>query len=371
MPMTTPGPNPNQRTARIIDAGINRAREGLRVLEDLARFALDDPDLIARAKNLRHDLARAVSALPVQTRDLLAARDTPGDVGTSISTKSERVRTDEDAVAAAAAARATEALRSLEEASKMLGTDGRAFERIRYQTYELERLVRLRFARRAKQWRLCVLLTADMCVRPWQEVARAALDAGADCLQLREKDLDDGALLARAEELVRLVDGRAAVIVNDRPDIALLSGATGVHLGQTDLPVPAVRSLTRERLCIGVSCTNLAQAKQAVADGADYLGLGPMFATRTKDKPRIAGPAFLRTCVDDDTISGLPHLAIGGIGPENMEQLAQAGCRGVAVCASVCGAGDPERICQAILAYLPEKEPETPAPEAKSDENTP
>ncbi len=357
--MTTPGPIPNQRTARIIDAGINRAREGLRVLEDLARFGLDDPQLSARAKTLRHDLAQAAAALPIPPRDLLASRDTPGDVGTQISTAAEGVRTDEDALAAAAAARATEALRSIEEAAKLLGSDGRAFEGIRYQVYELERLVRLRLLSPRVQWRLCVLLTAELCRRPWQEVAQASIAGGADCLQLREKNLDDRELLARAKELVRISDGRAAVIINDRPDIALLAGATGVHLGQTDLPAHAIEPLARSRLCVGVSCTNLDQARQAAADGAHYLGLGPMFPTQTKDKPHIAGPELLRACLSDQTVRTLPHLAIGGIGPENIEQLAQAECRGVAVCASVCGADNPERICCELLAYLPEINPET------------
>ncbi len=369
--MTTPGPIPNQRTARIIDAGINRAREGLRVLEDLARFGLDDPQLSARAKNLRHELARATKALPITTRDLLASRDTPGDVGTQISTVAEGIRTDEDALAAAAAARATEALRSIEEASKLFGSDGRAFESIRYQVYELERVIRLKLLSPRIQWRLCVLLTAELCCRPWQEVARSSIAGGADCLQLREKNLDDRELLARAEELVRISHGRAAVIINDRPDIALLAGATGVHLGQTDLPTHGVESLARSRLCIGVSCTNLDQARLAVANGAHYLGLGPMFQTQTKDKPQIAGPGLLRSCLEDETVRTLPHLAIGGIGPENIEQLARAGCRGVALCASVCQADDPERICRELLAYLPEINPETTPPMPSLGENTP
>jgi thiamine-phosphate pyrophosphorylase len=355
--MTSPLPSPSQRTARIIDAGINRAREGLRVLEDLARFGLDDTDLSTRAKNLRHDLARAASALPVRPCDLLASRDTPGDVGTDISTAAEQVRPDEDALAAAAAARATEALRSIEEASKLLGDTGSAFERIRYQTYELERLIRLRVSAPGVQWRLCVLLTENLCHRPWQEVARGSIAGGADCLQLREKDLTDRELLARAKELVALAGNRAAVIINDRPDIALLAGATGVHLGQTDLPAASIRSLSRDRLVVGVSCTTIDQAREAASDGAHYLGLGPMFQTTTKAKPRLAGPEFLRACLSDAAVAHIPHLAIGGIGPENIKQLAESGCRGVAICASVCKADDPERICRALLAYLPETGP--------------
>lgn len=349
--------SPNPRTARIIDAGINRAREGLRVLEDLARFALDDAELSKQAKNLRHELAAAVMHLPIDATDLLAARDTPSDVGTTISTQAERSRASEDAIAAAAAARASEALRSIEEAAKTLGSDGSAFELIRYQTYELERLLRLRLRTRVGQWRLCVLLTASLCTLPWQEVAEAAIRGGADCIQLREKDLDDRDLLDRATQLRKRTASRAALVINDRPDIALLVGADAVHLGQTDLPIAAVRALARSRLAVGVSCTNFEQARQAADHGADYLGLGPMFETTTKHKPDLAGPALIRACLSDPAVAILPHLAIGGIGPGNVPALADAGCRGVAVCAAVCGSTDPERICRELLAYLPETNP--------------
>lgn len=349
--------SPNPRTARIIDAGVNRAREGLRVLEDLARFALDDRELSERAKRLRHELAEAVAALPLTPADLLAARDTPGDVGTEVSTASERTRASEDALAAAAAGRATEALRSIEEGAKTLGSDGSAFERLRYEAYELERLVRLALRTRVPQWRLCVLITAEHCRLPWEEVAEAAIRGGADCLQLREKQLEGAELLTRARRLREITRGRAAFIVNDRPDIAVLAGADGVHLGQNDLDPASVRALARGRLAIGVSCTNAAEVRRAVGDGADYVGLGPMFATATKIKPNLAGPEFIAACLADGL--ALPHLAVGGIAPGNIDRLARAGCRGVAVCSAVCSAPDPERICREILAYLPER---TPAP---------
>jgi len=349
--------SPNPRTARIVDAGTNRAREGLRVLEDLARFALDDAELSRRAKNLRHALAEAVACLPIDAAERLAARDTPADVGTAISTPAERARPNEDAIAAAAAARATEALRSIEEAAKTLGDDGSAFERIRYQTYDLERLLRLRLRTRIGQWRLCVLLTAALCRLPWQEVVEVALRGGADCIQLREKELDDRDLLERATRLRELTAGRAALVINDRPDVALLVGADAVHLGQTDLPVAAARALSRDRLAVGVSCTDIEQARRAAIDGADYLGLGPMFETTTKHKPDLAGPAFVRACLDDAAVAGIPHLAIGGISPDNIPPLADAGCRGIAVCAAICGSAHPERICRELLAYLPETNP--------------
>lgn len=350
--MTTPPPR-TDRIARIIDAGLNRAREGLRVLEDIARFGLDDPSLSAKAKQLRHNLSDAADSLPISATTRLKSRDTQGDVGTVISTTQESSRPSLDAVAAAAAARTTQALRSIEEVAKILGPLSEPFEQLRYLTYSLERDIRLHLTKPDTQWRLCVLISADLCRLPWQEVALASIAGGAECIQLREKSLDDRRLLARAAELVQIVNRRATVIINDRPDIALLAGADGVHLGQTDLPPSHIHELSAKQLIVGVSCSTLEQAQTAVDAGADYLGLGPMFPTNTKHKPLIAGPALLTACLADEQVACIPHLAIGGIGPENAERLAETGCRGFAVSSSVCTAEEPERICRTLCAYIP------------------
>ena len=128
----------------------------------------------------------------------------------------------------------------------MPGADARTIERVRYAAYSLERDLRLRLAGgRSPQWALCVLFTEALCTHlPWDEVARRALEGGADCLQLREKSLDGGTLVERTQTLVRMARPfGAAVIVNDRADVALLAGATGVHVGRQDLSVPHVRVL--------------------------------------------------------------------------------------------------------------------------------
>jgi thiamine-phosphate pyrophosphorylase len=187
---------------------------------------------------------------------------------------------------------------------------------------------------------------------------------GADCIQLREKEIDARELLERARALVEMVRGlggtgfhRAAIIINDRPDIALLSGADGVHLGQTDMSVRDARRIVGMEMLIGVSTERIEQARAALADGADYLGVGPMFSTTTKDKPRIAGPAYLREVVSHQP--ELPAcLAIGGINAERVAELrANApgfGERwGVAVSSAVCGAKEPEGVCRALVGNGP------------------
>lgn len=342
---------------RLIDAAANRAREALRVMEDLARFVLDDADLCADLKSLRHDLAAALRAGP-DPLALLASRDTPGDVGTTISTDAEYHRPNLPAVAAAASKRLTEALRSIEECFKVDGgqsADGdrgaKAIEALRYRAYTVEKRLLLALGTgRAAQWRLCVLVTESMCTHlPWEDVVRQSIEGGADCIQLREKSLADAELLRRAHRVVAIAhEMGAAAVINDRPDIALLSGADGVHLGQDDLPIDHVRRLAGSALLIGVSTGSMDQALAAVRAGADLCGVGPMFPTTTKHKPTLAGPAYLREYLTNPATARVPHLAIGGITPENIAQLAEAGCRGVAVSSAVVNEQRPAVACRAL-----------------------
>ncbi len=343
---------------RIIDANANRAREGLRVMEDVARFGLDDAALSAALKDLRHELRAAIERIPGLDRaTLLASRDTERDVGTTITNAGEARRGGLRDLALAAAGRLTEALRSIEEAVKVIDPGSApAFGAIRYRAYTVERELGLALpAGDCPQWRLCVLLSESLCRLPWLDVATAAIAGGADCLQLREKHLEVRAIMARAAQLVELASSaprRIAVIVNDRADIALAAGADGVHLGQTDVPAGDVRRLVGDRLWIGVSTANIEQARAAARDGADYCGVGPMFATTTKHKPVLSGPEYLRAYLQDGLATRLPHLAIGGITPSNVPELVRARCRGVAVSSAVCGAADPERVCRELLSAL-------------------
>ena len=341
---------------RILDANANRAREALRVQEEAARFVLNDEALSESIKQMRHDLAAALATVPA----IAASRDTPGDVGTHLTTAGETKRTSIRDVVIAAGKRLSEALRALEEYGKALPavsdqTDhpfAAQIEALRYRAYDIEQRLSLALGSgAARQWRLCVLISEALCVyHDWQTVAQACIDHGADCLQLREKDLPAGVLLERAKTLVELARPHGVcVIVNDRPDVALLAGADGVHLGQSDLPAFESRKLSGN-LIIGVSTSNLDQAKAARQQGADYCGVGPMFETSTKQKDVHAGPAYLRAYLQWD---GLPHLAIGGITTRNVSELVEVGVRGVAVSGAVCGASSPGDVVDALLAALP------------------
>ncbi len=341
----------NLPSARILDANANRAREALRVLEDYARFVLDDAKISAELKTLRHDLAAALGQLNIE--DAILARDTVADVGTAISTSAEFVRETLADVVIAAGKRLSEALRVLEEVAKAVNAaPAAAIEQIRYRGYTLEQTL-ARIVRQADRFanvQLYVLLTEALCRKPWEQTLDALLTGGAQCIQLREKELPDQEFLRRARMVAQRCRQAGVIsIINDRPDIAQLAGADGVHLGQTDLPCAEARKLLGHGPIIGVSTENLIQARQAVHDGATYVGVGPMFPTNTKEKPRIAGPAYAADAVKSVSV---PCVAIGGIMPENVGALTTVGVCCVAVCSAIIGAADPAVRCRDFLAKL-------------------
>jgi thiamine-phosphate pyrophosphorylase len=337
--------------ARVVDAAANRAREALRVLEDHCRFVVNDALLTGRLKQLRHDLAAALDRLPPGL--LLAARDTTHDVGTGISTEQEWQRESLAAVVQANGKRLQEALRSLEEFGKLLHIDfAQAIERLRYESYTLERaLVVGQDARdRLAECQLYVLVTEAQCRASLVGTVREACAGGAEVIQLREKTLDDRPLLALARDVRKITrDAGALFVVNDRPDIAVLAEADGVHLGQHDLPVYEARRIVGSAALIGVSTHDMTQLGRAVLEGASYLGVGPTFASRTKEFTQLAGLDFVRQAAAETT---LPFFVLGGVTAENVGEVLAAGGRRVAVSAAVCAADDPRRAALALRAAL-------------------
>jgi len=360
------GPEPPaclpREIARILDANFNRAREALRVMEDYSRFVLDDPAGCEAAKRLRHDLAGCIGRLPAET--LLAGRDTPGDVGTAISTDSERHRADAVDVVTAAAKRLPEALRCIEEYAKTIDPGVSAtIESLRYRCYDLEQRLVLRGDRAGQfaRTRLYVLISEALCfpgpaakgdarTPNWLSVAAEAIAGGADCIQLREKSMDDGELLSRARRLAELCRRNGVLfIMNDRPDLAVLADADGVHLGQTDLPIKDARRIVGPDRLIGASTHTPEQLRDAIAAGPDYIAVGPMFDSSTKPQDHIAGPDLLALATRETQI---PIVPIGGITAANAGILVKAGARRLCVCSAVIGAEDPKAAAEQLLAEL-------------------
>lgn len=373
-------PFPESAVLRAVDACLNRAREGLRVLEDCARFVWNAGDLCTELKSLRHELANAEqqlrSTLPV-ARSLLHARNTPGDVGTAVTDPRERSRGSLQQLVLANARRVQESLRSLEEFGKLLDPDFAAvMKQLRYRSYTSEqqfaalnaqppavslqpkqvspqfdvggptdqRLQRLQSAV------IYVLITESQCRLPWLEAAEQALLGGADVLQLREKQLTDRELLHRARMLSQLCRRYDALfIMNDRPDLALATDADGVHVGQEELTVSDIRHLPGWRGLIGVSTHSVQQLQHAYAEGADYVGVGPVFPSSTKVFDDFPGLAFVQQAA---AAAAVPWFPIGGINAERLPELLVAGARRIAVTAAITQSTDPAETTRAFRKLI-------------------
>lgn len=179
-----------------------------------------------------------------------------------------------------------------------------------------------------------------------------ALKNGATCVQLREKELDEDTFLAEATALAKLCkEYGVPFIVNDNVEIAIKSGADGIHVGQEDMLAADVRSRVGDGMIVGVSAHTVAEALEAVKNGADYLGLGAVFSTSTKSDVDLMPFETLRAiCAAVD----VPTVAIGGISGENILKLSGSGVDGVAVVSAIFGAKDPGA-STAALRTLAEK----------------
>lgn len=207
--------------------------------------------------------------------------------------------------------------------------------------------------RLARRLRLVVITDARLVgERDWLAVAEDAVTAGATCVQLRDKGATRGELLEMALALGPLVREHGALyIINDRFDVALAAGADGVHLGDDDLPVAAVRAVVPRDFIIGRSADTEVAARAAEDEGADYLGVGSVFGTRTK--PEVIGEVIgVERLESVARAVSIPVVAIGGVTPANVDRLAGKGAAGVAVVSAVMSAPDPGAVVRQLLASV-------------------
>jgi len=336
------------RILRILDANLNRSREGLRVVEEYARLALDDAYLARRLKQMRHGLARLEKCLPApigQRRRLAAFRDIVGDVGAGSEAASAIKRTGIAAAAMASMKRLQEALRVLEEYAKCASRSAsspaaRQAARLRYESYAVESRIFAdqRRRRRLRQALLYVLVTSSLASTDAQTAAAEALAGGADIIQLREKEMEDGEFYRLAQRIAGECRRHGALfIVNDRPHISALLDADGVHTGWGDLPLNLARRLVGYDRLVGRSTDSPARARAAARLGADYLGVGPVFPTRTKAHRQAVGLRYVRYAAKNVT---LPYFCIGAINRENLDEVLAAGGRAVAICTAIISSRD-------------------------------
>ena len=345
---------------RLLDANLDRAREGLRVLEDWARFGLDRADLVARSKDLRQRLGT------LHGDHLKLARHTASDPAAGLSHPAQAQRQAPEQVLAANAARVQEALRVIEEFGRAPEPAlAAAAAVVRYALYDLEldllRASRLQGsgAERRALLQRCHLYLVSAPAANLEAVVEAALRGGVRLVQYRAKPeatnaagalLSDGERLAQARGLRQLCGRHGALfIVNDRIDIALAVEADGVHLGQGDLPPAVARRLLGPERLIGRSTHAIDQLRQAVADGCDYVGVGPVNATPTKPGRQPVGLDYVRQAAAECPI---PFYAIGGIDAAALPQVQAAGATRVAVVRAITAAIDPAAAARQLLAAL-------------------
>ncbi|MGK7909954.1 MAG: thiamine phosphate synthase [Synechococcus sp.] len=334
--------------ARILDANLDRAREGLRVIEDWFRFSAENMSVAAECKDMRQTLAKWHSPR------YRAARDTPSDPGTQLHHEREARRDSLTALLLANFSRVQEALRVLEEYSKLdAPAMAASCKHMRYRTYALESMTMADQLRdRLKQAQLYLITSPTP---NWLEAVEASLRGGVQLVQYRNKTGDYRTMRAEAAALKDVCDRYGAItIVNDRVDIALDIGADGVHLGQTDMPVETAREMLGPQRLIGQSTTNWDEMERALQTSADYIGVGPVYATPTKAGKAPAGLEYVQLAIQKSTV---PWFAIGGINAQTLPEVVATGATQVSVVRSLMSAENPTKAAQEMLSILKEGQP--------------
>ncbi|WP_414573062.1 thiamine phosphate synthase [Nostoc sp. CCY 9925] len=334
---------------RILDANLDRAREGLRIIEEWCRFGLNNAQLALECKRLRQEVAKW------HTPELRAARDTPSDPGTELTHPQEEERASIKSVLQANFCRIEEALRVLEEYGKLYHpTMAKACKQMRYQVYTLESNL-MGYQRHQLLWRSRLYLVTSPSETLLSTV-EAALKGGLTLLQYREKTANDSLRLEQARKLRQLCHIYGALfIVNDRVDLALAVDADGVHLGQQDMSISVARQLLGSQRLIGLSTTNQEEMQRAITEGVDYIGVGPVYETPTKVGKAAAGLEYVSYAAKNCSI---PWFAIGGIDANNINDVIDAGAERIAVVRSLMQAEQPTLVTQYLLSQLNRIKPE-------------
>lgn len=330
------------QTLRIIDANRNRVSEGLRLLEDVARFLLNDANLTQQLKSMRHAITSSLSRVSME---LLSERDADGDVGTGVEIGQ---RQDIPSLITANARRAEEGLRVIEELAKLPELSpilsSQNFQETRFQLYILEQELMSRVLRHEKTASLNgIYVIIDTQILDFEDEVNAAdkaIRGGAKVIQFRDKQYSKVKLLAIAEKLRNICQrSNVLFVINDYLDIALAVNADGLHIGQEDFPLPIARKELPIDKIVGCSVTNVSQALEAQAKGADYIAAGSIFPTSTKDKANVIGIDALRQIREAVSI---PLVAIGGIDRDNIAEVMDAGANAAAVISAVLKSNDIE-----------------------------
>ncbi len=332
---------------QIIDANLDRAREGLRVLEDWARFGLGNQDLVIRIKNFRQILGKNHLEIYKLSRNHIE------DQCKGLSHIEQNNRKSPYKVISSNSARVQEALRVIEEFSRNHNNKlSKIASEIRYETYTLE-IELLNFNNRKRAESIISENNLYSIIDHREnllEITEKILLGGVKIIQHRYKQGKDKEHLKEAIKINNLCKKyNSLFIVNDRVDIALASDADGVHLGQDDIDIKTARKVLGSSKIIGVSANNPTDINKAIKDGCDYIGVGPVFPTLTKKCKKPLGLEKIKALTKDINI---PCFAIGGINKLNIDSLKNHGIRKVAIVSALLDSIDPKEEAIIILKEL-------------------
>ncbi len=335
------------RVAQLIDANLDRAREGLRVIEDWCRYSTNQEKLVITLKNHRQTLGHHHKHIYKQ------ARCPSKDLGVGLQHKEQQKRKTVKAILEANFARVQEALRVLEEFSRI--TDpllAKSAASMRYELYELEtKLIEetLSFERHRK------LILCNLCLvtNPSDnliKIVSSVINSGVKMIQYRLKEGTDFDRIKEAKELSSICKRYGVLfIINDRIDLALAVEADGVHLGQNDMPIDIARSLLGESRIIGKSTSSRDEMSIAQKEDCDYLGVGPIYDTATKKSLTGKGTSLINLASENIT---LPWFAIGGINTTNVEEVRKSGCTRIAVSGAIMASENPQDSASELLKRI-------------------
>ena len=335
------------RIHQIIDANLDRAREGLRVLEDWARFGVGENDCVAKIKNYRQILGKNHLEIYKQSRNHIE------DQCKGLTHQEQINRGSPAQIISSNAGRVQEALRVIEEFSRVHNHElSKIASEIRYEIYTIE-IDLLSYNKLKKSQK--ILKENDLYVITDQrdnllKIIEEILIAGVRIIQHRFKTGTDKDHLKEAIQIKKLcIRYNSLFIVNDRLDIALASNADGIHLGQDDFDLKTARKLLGYSKIIGISANNEIDISNALKQGCDYIGVGPVFETATKKDKKPIGIEKIKTLTQDLNI---PWFAIGGIKSNNIASLKRNGFKKIALVSQLMNSEDPKEDAIIILKEL-------------------
>ena len=336
---------------RTLDAAFQRLTEGLRSVEDPTRFHLQNQVLAGHWQDLRRKSGNLRQLLESRVGSLAPYRDLGGDPLLEVAGTGKHASLRN--LVLANLSRCRESARSIEELLRLVDADlSQAMQEIRYGIYAQQQIMEglLQRGRTLQDRRLYVLVTESLCRGDLYETTAAALRGGASIVQLREKERPSGELLEIARKLRELtLEHDAVFLINDDVTVASLSGADGVHLGQQDLAPREARKILGPDAIIGLSTHCRDQAAAAAPLGADYIGVGPIHETQTKEHREAVGPEYIRVALE---ATPLPGYAIGRVDHTTIDRVMAAGADRVAVCTGIIAQEDPEAATRHLIERI-------------------